>query len=334
MADSEASGAPADWLIKLMKEQYEKFKKSRYAAPTAIAITALITYVMLLYMMNSCWIGLFPPLILFGLLWNFEIKRVRKLLLYGVIASVLIMLVATMTLTSAHQSAEPSVARSSGADPMLYDGVVNPAKGDSSTVYTYTITARLPNETYTLTNVNVIIDWETDFRNESMVLVDSNETSLEYFYAYSTTLSTPLNRFVFLANISDEWIIASDHSEDGVEIWAYGPISSDTSAIAYWVLTHYSLPYSFVNVFGVYSIICAMIWWTRRARRMREKAIKEWEEKRKKMEAKAPEDDSRTPSLSRAMGLEEEPDSFVCSECGADVPSYAEACPSCGEKFD
>ena len=53
MADSEASGAPADWLIKFMKEQYEKFKKSMYAAPAAIAITALITYVMLLYMMNS-----------------------------------------------------------------------------------------------------------------------------------------------------------------------------------------------------------------------------------------------------------------------------------------
>jgi ribosomal protein L40E len=33
------------------------------------------------------------------------------------------------------------------------------------------------------------------------------------------------------------------------------------------------------------------------------------------------------------MGLEKE-EGFVCSECGADVPAEAKACPKCGEKFD
>jgi hypothetical protein len=334
MADSEPSGAPADWLIKLVKDQYDKFKKTKYTAPVAIGLTALVQYLMLSYMMGSCWLGLLPPLILFGLLWNFEIKRVRILLFYGFIGCTVLLLISTVFLVSMFQSVEAGEAYSSEADPILYDGVVNPINGDSSTVYTYSVTAKLTNDTWNLTEMRLLIAWVGDSRNESMVLVDSNETSKEYFYAYSTTVSEPYNAFEFRANISGEWISATDYDDAGQAILAFGPVSSDPWTLGFWVLRYVTLLQAYAQFFPIYAIICGMIWWTRRARRMRQKAIEEWEEKRKKMEAKAPEKDSRVPSMSRAMGLEEEPETFVCSECGTDVRADAKSCPRCGEKFD
>jgi rubrerythrin len=77
-----------------------------------------------------------------------------------------------------------------------------------------------------------------------------------------------------------------------------------------------------------------MVWWMRRARRLREDSVKRFEEKRREVEAKVPKDDTKVPSLQRAMGLEPEPSTFVCSDCGADVPAEARKCPVCGEKFE
>ncbi|UCE91185.1 MAG: zinc ribbon domain-containing protein [Methanobacteriota archaeon] len=334
MASDEASGAPADWLIKFLKQEYEKFKKTKYTAPVAIGITAVIYYLMLAYMMGSCWLGLLPPLILFGLFWNFDVKRVRKLLVYGFIGCTLLLAISTAFLVSAFQSLEPQTAFSSDPDNTLYDGIVTPMNGDSSTLFTYSVTVRPANETFNITEVRVTIAWIGDSTNESMTLADSNETSGEYFYEYRTTLSEPYNAFEFAANVSGTWIVATDYTDDGDEMIAIGPISSDSVDLGIWVLRHITLIQSYLQFFPIYAIICGMVWWTRRARRMREKAIQEWEQKRKKIEAKPPEDDSRSPSLARAIGLEEEPDSFVCSECGADVPSDAKSCPSCGEKFN
>jgi ribosomal protein L40E len=59
-----------------------------------------------------------------------------------------------------------------------------------------------------------------------------------------------------------------------------------------------------------------------------EKAVSE----REKEQEGVPKDEKKVPSLAKAMGLEKE--SFVCSECGSDVPGDATVCPKCGEKFD
>jgi ribosomal protein L40E len=85
-------------------------------------------------------------------------------------------------------------------------------------------------------------------------------------------------------------------------------------------------------VFGPYLIIIAMIWWTRRARRMRRQQLEKWEKEHEKADGEKPKEASKVPSLASAMGKDDE--SFVCSECGADVPADAAVCPKCGEKFD
>ena len=336
MASGDSSGAPADWLIKLIKEQYAKFKKTKYTVPVAIGLTALIHYLMLAYMLGSCWLGLLPPLILFGLLWNFEIKRVRMLLIYGLIGCTLMMIISTVFLVSLFQAVESVEARSSVDDPILYDGYVDPVTGDESTLFTYNITAKLTNETQNISEVCVLIRWVDGDRNETMNLLDSNASSMVYHYTYSTTISEPYNVYEFRANISGEWIQATDFDDLGERLYILGPISSDPWSVGAWVLRYITVLQTYMQFFPIYAIICGMVWWVRRARRMREKAMEEWAKKRGEMEAEAPKEDPRadTPSMARAMGLEEEPDTFVCSECGADVRSDAKTCPSCGEKFD
>ncbi len=338
--ETGSSGAPADWLIKLIKEQYSNFKKTKYTAPVAIGITAIIHYLMLTYMLGSCWLGLLPPLIMFGLMWNFDIKRVRKLLVYGFIGCTLLLVISTVFLVSMFQAIEPIAARSAEADPILYDGYVDPMNGDTSTLFTYSITAKLTNESWNISEMRVLIRWVDGDRNESMTLAGSNASSMEHYYVYQTTISEPYNVYEFRANISGmdanyTWIQATDYDEAGQRLYILGPISSDPWSIGLWVLRYITVLQTYTQFFPIYAIICGMVWWIRRARRMREKALQEWEKKRQEMEVKAPVDDTRgTPSMARAMGLEKEPETFVCSECGADVPADAKTCQSCGEKFD
>ena len=342
MASEEGSGAPADKLIKFLNEQFEKFKKTPYTIPVAIGLTAGLHYLMMTYMMGSCWIGLLPPIVLFGLLWSFNIKRVRKLLLYGFIGCTVLMIVSTAVLVSWFQALERVEAYSPGDDPLLVDGIVDPMEGSDTTAFTYSVTLRQRNDS--LWNVSevevyVLIGSLGELTNESMQLQNpagnpiDNGTYYEYYYEYTTNLPDSINQYEFRAFIDGDWVAATDYYE-GTPVSAAGPIFSDPWAVAMPILRYITLYQSYLQFFAIFAILCGMVWWMRRARRMREKAVEQWEQKRKEIEAKPADDDARVPSLSRAMGLEEEPDTFVCSECGVDVRADAKRCPSCGEKFD
>jgi hypothetical protein len=344
MASSEGSNAPIDRIRRIVKEQFEKFKKTPYTIPVAIGITAGLHYLMLQYMMGSCWIGLLPPLFLFGLFWQFDIKRVRKLLLYGLIGCTILMAVSTAVLVSWFQSLDPVVAISEGDDPILVDGIVTPTSGGESTVFTYSITYRQANDSLVnISDVEIIVEISSinDRQEGLMALQNPSGTPVEdgnfteYYYNYPTTLSAPINQFQFLATINGTHVNATDYYQ-GDPVLITGPIFSDSWAVAVPIIMYITLYQSYLQFFAIYAIICGMVWWMRRARRMREKATEQWEQKRKEMEAKPPtaSDDARVPSMSRAMGLEAEPETFVCSECGIDVPGDAKRCPSCGEKFD
>jgi hypothetical protein len=115
-------------------------------------------------------------------------------------------------------------------------------------------------------------------------------------------------------------------------MWLPGPMSKDTNAILSLMLP-LSLISTFVSVFPLYGLIVVMIWWTRRTRRMRKDQMEKWEEEHAKEEAKKPKQDAKVSLQRKAMGLEDE-GTFVCSECGADVPAAATKCPKCGEKFE
>ena len=322
---------PIDRIKKLLEGLFEQFKKSPYTIPVAIGVTGLIYYLMMAYVPGSCWIGLVPSLLLFGLMWQFGVRRIRKMLIGGLIAAVVIMAISTAFLVNSFQTMDMAVAVSPGSEPVLFNGTVSPAAGDGTTEFTYNLTVRAPG--VNVTNVVVNITSLMTNRSADMAWIGENATLNETYYSYATTMSAPINQFHFAAIVNGTWVIASDYIDD-THLSIVGPVYSDPWAIAIPVIKYVSLYQAFLQFFPIFAILCGMVWWMRRARRLREDAVKNWESKRKDVEAKVPEDDTKVPSLQRAMGLEGESETFVCSDCGADVPSNANKCPSCGEKFD
>jgi hypothetical protein len=334
--------SPIDRVMKILEDLFEKFKKTPYTIPVAVGVTAVLYYLMMAYIPGTCWIGLVPSLLLFGLLWQFDVRRVRKLLLTGLATAVVIMTISTVFLVNSFQTMEMDMAASPGSDPVMFNGTVTPTTGGESTVFTYSITIRSPGPDINVTDVRVNITSLMTTRNETMTANWTDSVLNETHYIFVTNLPDPINQFHFVAKVNDTWVRATDYLDDGTQIPIVGPIHSDPFAVAWPVIKYVSLYQAFLQFFPIFAILCGMVWWMRRARRMREDAVKRYEEKRKEVEAKVPEDKrkiassstSSTPSLERAMGLEAEPETFVCSDCGADVPADARKCPFCGEKFE
>lgn len=316
-------------LIKMGKDLFEKIvKRPELTIPLGAAIVGGIFYLLLLYMLDTCLVTIIPPFLLLGVFWSFRVKRARILLLAGAIACAVMLIVEAFFFLGLYTDVQPVSLYSDDAAMTLSDGSVTPLRGDSITAFNYTLNVNA-HANATISNVTVLILGLGPLDNRTMLPGPRNDTVAQYYL--TTTLSDPINQFVFSAKVNDTWYIAAEY-DDGLEVWAIGPVYTSTWEVIQPLL-YYSAVQAYMQFFVIYAILVGMIWWTRRARRMREKQLVKWEEKRKEAEAQTPRDEAKVPSLSKAMGLDAD-DTFVCSECGADVPADAAQCPKCGEKFE
>jgi hypothetical protein len=331
-------------LQKYLKEQLKKFGKTPFVIPFAIGISAAVYYLVVLYGSGVCLIGLLTPLMLLGICWYFGIKSVKKLLLIGVLASLVFTGVLAATITDQYQHIEYKVGVSDGknANVTLKEGALQPLYGDKTTVYEYSVTVHVKNNATLVTDVEVVIQsvhfpsatseaFPMTERDRNVTNIATGEANITY--VYNTTLSTPVNVYWFLVNVSGEVdpVVAADYSTSPTSP-LIGPMSKDTNTILSLMLP-ISLYQTFVSVFPLYALIVVMIWWTRRTRKVRKDQMNKWEAERAKEEAKKPKEDAKVSLQRKAMGLDDE-GTFVCSECGADVPADATKCPKCGEKFE
>ncbi len=326
-------GTPAQRVKKILEKMFADFKKTPLIYPVGVGLACAFFYISLVYLIGSCLASLLPPFFMFGIFWTLGIKRAKKLLVLGLVTAVAVLAIETVFFVSQFHSEEPGIGVSE--DGVLINGMVTPFSGDADTVYEFTIDVDHNATDSDVLDVRLVIGSFTTDINVSMALVSfDNVTNISSYY-YATQLDDPYNQFIFKADLNGTWITAVDWV-DGEEFAIQGPVSKDSWDLAFAILKYYALLQAFGQFFGMYAVLVGMIWWTRRARRMREKQIKMWEEERRKEEAKAPEGDAKVPSLAKAMGLSEddEEENFVCSECGADVPGSASKCPVCGEEFD
>ena len=316
-------------LIKMGKDLFARFKKApALTIPAGAAIVGTAFYLLLTYMMDSCLATIIPPFLMLAVFWLFGIKKARMLVIAGVVTCTVLMLVEAFFFVGVYTGVEPGTAFSDDDGMLLTDGTVSPLRGDDQTVFNYTITVHV-NESTPISNISVVIIGLDSWSNESMLPGPRNDTLAQFYY--STTIANPINQYVFWANVNGTWYLAADYI-DGVEAGVIGPVHSSTWEIAKPML-YYSAIQAYVQFFLIYVLLVGMIWWTRRARRMRETQLEKWQAKQVEAAAQTPKDEAKVPSLSKAMGLETD-DSFVCSECGADVPADAKECPKCGEKFE
>lgn len=314
---------PAQRIEKILKAWFEKFQKTPFVIPAGIALTAGIYLLVVAYLSDFCLGGLITPLAMLGIFWYFGIKDIKKLILIGAVAALVFAAVLTVYLPYTWQNMDPPVIEDEKS--IISDGIVTPFNGDESTVYNFTVTVNVANWSM-LQDIRVVVvgvGYFTDpDMNVTMHLVPGsyvNATSFDYFY--ETTVGNPMNIYAFAARVNGTWTVVGD----------LGPVSKDTVAIMTSVFPA-AMMQSYLSVFPIYLLLILMIWWTRRARKMRVDAYEKAVTEREKEQEGVPKDETKVPSLARAMGLEKE--SFVCSECGADVPGDATVCPKCGEKFD
>jgi hypothetical protein len=324
---------PAQRFQKQLNELFQKFLKTPLVIPVAIALATLVYAAVLLFMGSFCLNGLIAPLFLLGILWKFNIKKVKKLLIIGAVATMFFTFAWAPIMTDYYLGVEPAVGTSD--DLILRNGTISPFTGDDSTTYTFHLEIHAQDNHTTISGVNVSIVGiqfpSGVLLNKSMTL-DSHDSSTNIsYYSLSTTVSRPVNQFVFWAKVNGSWEVATDHRADG-EYILWGPIFDDG-----WAIGLALFPIGLLNVYGtsyiVFALLVFMVWWTRRAREMRVKAYEKAMSERDKETSDVKKDDAKVPSLAKAMGVESD-GSFVCSECGADVPAEATVCPKCGEKFD
>ena len=334
---------PAQRMMKYLNELLAKFRKTPYVIPTGIAIAAGVHALVLLYAGTFCLSGLIAPVALLGIMWQFGIKGVKKLLIIGAASCLAFGGVWAWYYTDYYQHVDPVMATSTETVvsnnitvPVMVDGLVTPLFGTSSTVFNFTVTFNLPDNSSAMPieDVSVAIASisfpSAESHNYSMLRAASTDNKTAHYY-YSSTVSKPINQFIFWAKVNGTWIVATEHRGD-VEYALNGPMYKDSYAVVA-PLIPLGFMQVFISFYPIYALLLLMIWWTRRARRMRleayEKAVSEKEKETKDI----PKEDTKVPSLAKAMGLEKGED-FVCSECGADVPAEAKVCPKCGEKFD
>lgn len=340
--EMEEPGSQAKRLQQWLNQLLEKFKKTPYVIPVVIALAAGVFFLVTAFAGTNCLAPLLPPLALLGLLWYFDIKSAKKMLLIGLVACLVFAGVWIYVVTGIYEGVEPKVGVSKDGKT-LTNGTVEPLKGTAQTTYNFNLTVRNASSSPVARDGVKVIVTPVSFpskpvANYSMARVTDlkpiNVSGAIFWvanYSYSTTISTPINQHYFLADINNTWELAADYSSGSADRLV-GPISKDTPTVAS-ALILFSLVQVYASTFPIFAIMVLMIWWTRRARRMREDQMKKWQEERGKEGAKEPgKGKAKTPSLQKAMGLEEE--TFVCSECGADVPADATVCPKCGEKFD
>jgi ribosomal protein L40E len=326
---------PAKRLELYLKGLFQEFKKTPLPIPVGIALAAGVYALVLLYAGTFCLGGIITPLFMLGIMWQFGVKGVKKLLIVGIVACMAFAGVWVVYFTDFYQHVEPKIATSENAT--LTDGIVTPLFGDSSTIFNYTLTVHIPNANATVEDVSVAtasVAFPSAKANNYTMLRDpikSNDTVLYYYY--NTRVTKPINQYIFWANVSGTWYIADERLDDGSELAINGPIFKSTWAVMA-PLVPISFVQSFVGVYPLYALLLLMIWWTRRARKMRVEAYEKAIEERSKEKEGITETRAKVPSLAEAMGKETSLEGFVCSECGADVPAEAKRCPKCGERFD
>jgi hypothetical protein len=332
---------PAKRLQRYFKEQFVKFGKTPFVIPFAIAVSAAVYYLVFLYGSNLvCLSGLVTPLTLLGICWYFGIKSVKRLLVIGVLASLVFGGVLGAAYTNDYQHIDYKIGASNDKNLTLTGGTLQPIYQSEGAVYEYRVTLHLHDNATPVKDVVVLIEKvgfptttaeSFNMTEQSRQVLNSTTGKAIVNYTYNTTLSNPVNAYWFSANVSGDIIVAADFISTPVGP-LIGPTSKNTNAIL-GIMVPISLVNAFTGMFPIYSLIVVLIWWTRRARKMRKDQMEKWELERTKEDAKKPKEDAKVSLQRKAMGLEDE-GTFVCSECGADVPAEATKCPKCGEKFE
>jgi ribosomal protein L40E len=284
-----------------LKGRFLKFRTNKYAIYVGLALTFLVCTLLLLYSSYLICFGLLLVAIagyyipvLFGL------KSKKKLAIWGIVLILLLALPYTLVTVDNEKAAES--VKIGTADGSMANGTVTPFYGNASTVHVFSV--EVTNSTYT--DVRVII---YDVQSSTVIANETMTNNSGTLYTYGTALVNQTSYgYWFAANTDNGYVTTSTSN--------YGPLHVDDVALfGYWFPL--IILVLLVQVGVLYFLLLAMSYWMERTRARTAEMQKQRQS---------------NVTLPPAKGGKEE--KFICSECGAEVPSSANRCPQCGERFD
>jgi zinc-ribbon domain len=321
MEEEKKEGSPFS-VASPSKVFLDRLRVSKWKYAVAILVPNLIF--LLMVTVDIC-LGLLAVVLMVTLfLWLLRIDKFMHQLLIGVVALV----VATLVLSGFAFSLfyEPTVGASS-TDHFLSNGEVSPFKATIGSVVTYNLTVSAPISVANASNIFVYVNIAEDLsswsQNITMGEPVSNGTSGSdhlWNYSVNTSVTSTVTSYVFIASVNGTW-----HQTEVMN----GPISPDAFAV-FVLLFSIWLPTMFTYGLMQFIVMILFLRFSSKSRQSREKMIQDYKKKKEEIGAAKQASKGGSTKISPA-GSEE---TFVCSECGADVQASAKFCPQCGESFE
>jgi hypothetical protein len=322
MAEENNEGSPFK-ISSPSKVFLDRLKGSKWKYAVAILVPNLIFLIII--SVDIC-LGLLAVVLLVTLfLWLLKIDKFMHQLLIGVVALV----VATLLLSGFAFSLlyEPSMGASS-TDGILVNGIVHPFKATIGSSVTYNLTVSAPISVANASNIIVYLNIAEDLSSWSQNIsmgqpVSNGSSGQDHLWNYSVQnhpVTSTVTSYIFIASVNGTW-----HQTEVMN----GPISPDTFAI-FVLLFSIWLPTMFTYGLMQFIVMILFLRFSSKSRQTREKMMQDYKKKKEELES-AKRTSKGGPTKIAPASSEE---TFVCSECGADVQASAKFCPQCGESFE
>lgn len=282
-----------------------------------VAVLPSLAFIIMILYVSPCFSLLALPLIAVVLLWLFKINNLWHQIALGAVS----LAVAGLLMAAVYMTAYTEIPGGLYSDDgVISNGFVTPFSGPHGTNYTFTVTVE-----YNATDIDprvVIFDlYGSNVLNITMDLVSHSADNFTRNYSANRALESSVNGFIFDVKINGKW-----HES----IWSNGPISSD-SATVYGTLAWAWLLQIFGFCFMQFVVMLLFLRMSAKSKQAREKMMTDY---RKKKDQALGQDNKEKSMSVKVEGTGDKEDTFVCSECGAEVKATAKYCPNCGEPFD
>jgi ribosomal protein L40E len=280
--------------------KWQEFRKSKLGLVFGIVLTALISYVLLLYGgFLFCLPTILVAVMMYFIPRYFGLLSRRKLVIFGLVLMLVLGLASGYTVYLFVKDIQPEPVFEGD---ILTNGMVTPFRGDEAQSYNFTVVVRgASSDSQVWTNLYDYFN-TNDIERINLTHSYSNGDGTMTFYQ-EVHLQKSIYRHNFHFNQTAQSELVTN--------LGWGPFMITDSELLFQEL-YYNTLYVFLNVGLWFAFVLVASWWMESSKKKVEAAQKQ----KKEVEAKV------------------SGEKFVCSECGADVPIDAKECPQCGEKFE
>lgn len=281
------------------------------------AVLPSFVFLLVVFFVSPCLSLVALPVVAVILMWLFKISNLWHQIGLGAIALVVATLMISAIFTASYNE---SLGGAFSDDGKLIDGKVSPFRGTTNTNFVFTVTVSVQSNASLIDAYVIVYDLFLEHPlNLTMNLVSNDTDGNTWNYSVTTTLVTPVNSYMFAADIDGIWV--NSH-------WSDGPVSSDGLTV-FGTLAWAWLVQIFGFCFMQLVVMILFLRMSSKSRDTRDRMMKDYQ--KKKMASAGAVEKEEAGGTTKTAGTE---DTFVCSECGAEVKASAKYCPSCGEPFE